>query len=205
MNGIASRYLGWSLVLACVLVTAGSMLIALSHRELQTKRAEFEQASSTIHELRERYQRTASDEATIRATIGRFNGLLQQGLIGPENRLDWADELRAIRDTRRIPKIEFELVPQRVLSPLDSRGEYTLTASQMKLQAGLLHEGDLLRLLADLRNTRGALVVPRSCDLEHATPSHDNDDSITLQAHCALDWITIQQNTLTDQVTANKP
>ena len=54
------------------------------------------------------------------------------------------------------------------------------------LDLGLIHEGDLLRVLDTLPRQANALLMPRHCRLWHgeATP---------LRATCQLDWITLRR------------
>ena len=78
-------------------------------------------------------------------------------MIGEEARLEWIELLNEIRERRRLPGIRYEFAPRRPLDR-DQTGAFGLYASAMKLQARLLHEEDLTRLLSDLRERAPALI-----------------------------------------------
>ncbi|MFT4171832.1 MAG: hypothetical protein QM639_04690 [Rhodocyclaceae bacterium] len=194
MNVSATRYLAPCVILCVVLVLGGATLFVLADRLLQRTRAEQLQATATVRSLRDKYTHTEQDEPAIRQAIARFDQLRQRGVIGAERRLEWADTLQRIRTVRRLPLLEYEILPQRVLRPLGEQGEYTLTASPMRLHLGLLHEGDLLRVLGDLRQHYEGQVVIRDCTMTRApTTATGAGDTISLVADCTLDWLTIQK------------
>ena len=66
--------------------------------------------------------------------------------------------------------------------------------SQMRLQLQLLHEGELLPFLADLRDAVQALVQVRACTIERlgsGSPNRGNNAQLT--ADCTLEWITLRE------------
>ena len=64
----------------------------------------------------------------------------------------------------------------------------------MRLQVELLHEGELLAFLADLRDTVQALIQVRSCAMERIAPSTANrGNNAQLKAECTLEWITLRE------------
>ncbi|GAB2888802.1 hypothetical protein GCM10027046_16590 [Uliginosibacterium flavum] len=187
----SARQLSLSVLVAVVLIALGGGLLWASQQQLKHAQREHDSARSAAQALHQRYQKAQADEPTIRQTIARFDQLHQQGLIGAENRLDWANALRNIGQTRRLGKLEFSLAPQRELAKLDAAGQFASKASQMKLSLQLLHEGDLLRVLDDLRNISGAIVQPRKCSLSELAGAADQGNA-RLAAECELDWITVQ-------------
>ena len=64
----------------------------------------------------------------------------------------------------------------------------------MRLQMQLLHEGELLGFLAELRNAVQALVQVRSCSIERIAPSSAGRGSnAQIKADCTLEWITLRE------------
>jgi hypothetical protein len=95
-------------------------------------------------------------------------GAQDQGYIGPEKRLDWIETLARIKTSRRIFRLDYEFAPQRpadaaILPGGAAAGGFEIMASQMKLQLQLLHEGELLAFMAELRESVQALIQVRSC------------------------------------------
>jgi hypothetical protein len=77
-------------------------------------------------------------------------------------------------------------------------GGFEIMSSQMRLQIHLLHEGELLAFLADLRtdlrSTVEALVLVRSCAIERLAPGiGDRGSKAQLKAECTLEWITLKE------------
>ncbi|MDB5800388.1 MAG: hypothetical protein JWL63_1327 [Rhodocyclales bacterium] len=179
------------LSLALLVISAG--LLWLAHGARSKAITERVKASQHAREATDRYRHTATDEAIIRDTIGRFDTLRLAGIIGPEQRLDWTDKLRTIRDRHRLPQLDFELAPQRIVGPLSAAGDYQLSASRMQIRAGLLHEGDFFDLVSELRQPTNAIVAPRRCTL---TPSAERAaQGINLRAECTVEWLTVSATT----------
>ena len=68
----------------------------------------------------------------------------------------------------------------------------------MKVQLKLLHEEDLARLLADLREQANALTLVRSCDVQRLPGGASETQAkggvqATLEAECLIDWVTLRE------------
>jgi hypothetical protein len=177
------------LLLSLCLLAASATMLWFAHNALIKASARRVRITQEAREATDRYRHTAEDEALIRRTIDRFDTLHQRGIIGPEQRLDWADRLRGIRDRHHFAQLDFELSPQRIVGPLSTPGDYVLGASRMQIRAGLLHEGDFFDLIAELRQPANALVAPRRCTL---SPSSDSAaQGINLRAECTVEWLTV--------------
>lgn len=137
------------------------------------------------------------DEPEILRAIARFEALKREGVIGAERRLEWAEQVARVKTAYRIAPFDFELAPRR---RLDAAGDpLALHASTMTLRAQLLHEGDLLRVLAAIRRLGRAEILPRRCSAERlqasaAPAAADPGPAPTLQIQCELDWITLSLN-----------
>ena len=133
-----------------------------------------------------------SEEGEIRQKAAVFDRLAARGVIGEEERLEWVELLNEIRDRRRLPEVQYEFAPQRALERAGA-GASGLYASAMKLQAQLLHEEDLVRLLGDLRERAPALIQVKRCDLSRL-PAADTGKlrQGSLRADCLIDWITLR-------------
>lgn len=190
------KSLRWSLLLlllAC-LVAGGAVMAALhygSAAEAARQQAVMQQA-----ETRNRLARVHDDERDIRAKIVRYRELIEHGRTQPERRLEWVETLSDIKKTRRLLGLDYEIAPQR---PLDDKrpaaGGYDFLTSPMKLEMPLLHEGDLLGLLADLTARTHAIVSVRSCRLDSLPFDPGRLPAASLKAACEIDWITLRERT----------
>jgi hypothetical protein len=66
----------------------------------------------------------------------------------------------------------------------------------MRLQLQLLHEGELLTFLAELRDAVQAMVQVRSCAIERIAPGNtgQGNNNAQLKAECTLEWITLRES-----------
>lgn len=180
--------LRWPFAAALVLAAAGAQVVWLAEAGHLARREELRRIEENYRRGHARLLQAERDEAQLRETIGRFRGLEASGVVGQEQRLEWIEHLRAIRERLHLPALDYELRPRR---PLDDPGVrsagYRLSASVMRLRAQLVHEEDLLRLLAELRSESSAIVRPLWCHLARSPSGAPG-----LAAECELEWITVE-------------
>ncbi|HCZ17622.1 MAG TPA: hypothetical protein PL117_00080 [Accumulibacter sp.] len=148
-------------------------------------RAQLQEADGKLKQVRQ-------EETEVKQKSIVFNKLAERGIIGDEQRLDWVELLKEIRDKHRLIDLQYEISPQRML---DKPGDdFSFFVSAMKIQLKLLHEEDLLRLIDDLRRQAKALVRVRSCQVERlpATGDDRSGGRAHLLADCEIDWLTLR-------------
>lgn len=193
-SALSLRNLGGSLAfLLLALLLAGGLVFGVLNYGEQTTRS-LRQAQAEQAESRSRLARAQEDEQEIRAKIDRYREIIQLGRTQPERRLDWVETLRHIKEKRRLLGMDYEIAPQRPLDPkVVVTGGYSFLVSPMKLDMLLLHENDLLGLLADLQTQTPALISTRQCALERLPNAPQAQQSALLRAQCEVDWITLQE------------
>lgn len=180
-----------ALLVLAILLAAGLSFGVLHFAE--QARLSLSQAQAQQSESRGRLARAQEDEQEIRAKIDRYQEVIARGRTQPERRLDWVETLRSIKEKRRLISMDYEIAPQRPLDPKNvASGGYSFLVSPMKLDMLLLHENDLLGLLADLSTQVPALVSVRQCTIERL-PAVAQQPAALLRAQCELDWITLQE------------
>lgn len=145
-------------------------------------------------------KRVRQEENDIKQKSALFNTLQKRGVIGEEQRLEWVELLKRIRLQRQLLELQYEIAPQRPLEPLPG-SSYGFFASAMKVQLKLLHEEDLTRLLADLREQAGALIRVRNCKVARqpdvmADRQVQTSIRARLEAECLIDWVTVREVTV---------
>ena len=148
-------------------------------------RTQLQEADGKLKQVRQ-------EETEVKQKSIVFNKLAERGIIGDEQRLDWVELLKEIRDKHRLIDLQYEISPQRML---DKPGDdFSFFVSAMKVQLKLLHEEDLLRLLDALRSQAKALVRVRSCQVERlpATGDDRSGGRAHLLADCEIDWLTLR-------------
>ncbi|MEW6512831.1 MAG: hypothetical protein AB1443_02395 [Pseudomonadota bacterium] len=193
-SALSLRNLGGSLAfLLLALLFAGGLAFGVIGYGEQARQS-LRQAQVGQTESRYRLARAQEDEQEIRAKIDRYREIIERGRTQPERRLDWVETLRNIKEKRRLLGMDYEIAPQRPLDPkLVVSGGYSFLVSPMKLDMLLLHENDLLGLLADLQAQIPALISTRQCTIERQPNAQQAQQPAQLRAQCELDWITLQE------------
>lgn len=188
------RKIHLSLIAAVLMCTAGAAAVFVSLERTKAARIAEASASKERKEFDGKLKQVRNEESEIKQKSSLFSSLQTRGIIGEEQRLEWVELLKDIRDKRRLIDLQYEISPQR---PLDtnSGGGLTFYASALKLQLRLLHEEDLTRLLDDLRNQAKALIQVRSCSVTRLPPNNGERayNLAQLQADCQIDWITVRE------------
>jgi len=179
-----------SLLLLSLAVTA-TVVITLLQFARQTEQAHL---NVLAQQTATRLASARNDVQEIRSQIAQYQQLVQRGRTTPERRQDWVATLRHIQTSRHLLGLDYTITPQR---PLDDKnpasGGYQFLSSPMKLEMPLLHEDDLLGLLADFSAQVPALVSVKHCKLERIPTGQLQPNSPTLKVSCNLDLITLQE------------
>jgi len=140
------------------------------------------------HQSEQRLQHVGSEAHELAERAEVFRQLQTAGIAGEGNRLAWTETLQAIRDELQIPGLVYEFSAQARLDAA-ADGAPLWVGSTLHLRTRLLHEDDLLRLLARIETEAGALPLLHSCHLERhsaATAEH------LLNSACEMTWINLQ-------------
>lgn len=181
-------------LLACLaLLGAGSALVtwaetrhAAAERALSAARAERSQA-------KERLMRIAEEEREVKEKLEIYRRLKDIGILGEERRLEWADAMARIRTERELPDLRYRVERQQPLKTVPGKpANVEFYASTMHVTLALLHEGDLLNFLGDLRASGNAYYAVRNCALARTGQAAAIAGlSPRLRAECEIDLITI--------------
>ena len=176
-----------------LMVALGVASVLFSRSQVKQADQAFSATQSERNNQDTKLKRLRSEERQIREHAALFNALKARGVIGEEQRLEWVELLKDIRERLRLIDLRYEISPQQPLEKTPV-GTLALHASTMKLQLNLLHEEDLTRLLDDLRRQAHALLQVKRCDVSRMQRSGpENTLQGYLQAECLIDWITVRE------------
>lgn len=193
------KRLQWAIAFLVIMAVVGGISVWTALQLKGGAEKTHGEATAARKDIQTKLARARDEEQELRDKIVRFQALKDRGYIGPEQRLDWVEAIARIKTARRISKLDFEFAPQRpvdasILPGGASAGGFDIMASQMRLQIQVLHEGELLAFLADLRNTVQALLQVRSCAIERIAPNGtQRANNAQLKAECKLEWITLRE------------
>lgn len=198
MNFIASdlKKLILPIAIALVLAGAGTTLIVFVNQQLVASKARFKTVNSERQQARERLARISEEEREVTERIEVYRRLRDLNIIGKERRLDWADSIQRIRLAREMLDVRYRIEPQKVLASIQGKpGKVEFNVSTMRLELALLHEGDLLGFIDDLREAGNAYVSVRRCGITRsgsaAPPTGTAVLTPRLRAECVIDLITV--------------
>ena len=188
------RYIRPALIVASLSLVFSIVLVYLGHNYHEDmlahhalKSAEFSDAEMQLNELRE-------DKEIINAYLDNFNAMEKKGLFDAKHRVDWVDTVNEARSKMKLPIVRYQIFPQQQFSAnyLVDEGLVNVVSSKVKLEAGLLHEGDLADLFSWIDKYAPGQIHLSSCDLKRVELvfgyySHGPN----LNVACELDWFSI--------------
>jgi len=190
----------WSMIrgafigLAIALVVSIGMLSA-SYQFWESTDKSLKGVERQLRAAREKFRTIDEEEAMIATYYPQFQELERQGIIGPERRLDWIENLSQADENLKLPKLAYYIDTQEPFTaefPL-AGGAYELYASKMDLQLGLLHGQDLFNLLSWLDDGAQGLYSVAACDLKRHRDDPGNHKQAHLTSNCELRWYTIKK------------
>ena len=193
------RRLQWAIAFLVIMALAGGGSLWTTQQLKKSSDKAFQEATAARRDMQTKLARASEEQQELRDKISRLQALKDHGYIGAEQCLDWIEAVARIKAARRIIKLDYEFSPQRLadsslLPGGASAGGFEVMSSQMQLQLQLLHEGELLAFLADLRESVQALVKVRSCAIERVASGNTGRGNIAqLKADCTLEWITLRE------------
>jgi len=176
-----------------VALLIGFVVIQLSNTSVSQARQARDAQERALAETRERVRKSGEERDVIQRYLPAYYQLEKEGLIGAERRLDWIEALRVANDHAGLYGIQYEITPQQVLPDRLKLGISHIDVKQslMKLNFGLLHEGDLRRFLDALAAQGLGSFVVNQCTLTQMRRPERALNEPNLQAQCELSWLTL--------------
>jgi len=181
------------LAIAIALLGAGAALIWSAGGALRTAQGQLAVVQAERRQNNERLARISEEEREVSEKIDVYHRLKSLNILGEERRLEWADAITRIRTQRELLDLRYTVERQRLLNSAPGKpGTVDFYASTMKVELALLHEEDLLRFLADLRQSGNAFYAVKKCALTRTGQAVAGATMTPrLRAECDIDLITI--------------
>ena len=180
-------------LVAMALLGAGVWLIKITGEARAQAQVQLTGAQAERRQNSDRLARIAEEERDVSEKLDVYKQLKRLNIIGEERRLEWADAVARIRNQRELLDLTYRVDRQKLLKSLPGRpGSVDFFASTMTVQLELLHEEDLLRFLADLRESGNAYYSVKSCGVRRIGQA-PTGATITprLRANCEIDLVTL--------------
>lgn len=176
-----------------LLVGAGVALVGYVDSKLALAERGLAAAKTHRAQAREKLMRTADEEREVKEKLAIYRRLQQLHVIGPEKRLEWADAMSRIKIDRELLDLRYRIDRQTLLASVPGKpANVDFYSSTMKVDIALLHGGDLLHFLDDLRDSGYAYYAVRRCEITRTGQAPTGTSIVPrLRASCDIDLITI--------------
>ena len=187
------KKLALPLLLVVAILGAGAGLILWMQGEQTAAARQLTAARAERSQAQERLTRIAEEEKEVNDKLAVYRRLTSLHILGEEQRLEWADAMTRIRTTRELLDLRYTVERQRLLSTFAGKpAGVEFFASTMKVNIALLHEGDLLGFLRELRDSGNAYYSVKRCAINRTgTAATGTTIMPRLRAECEIDLITI--------------
>ena len=179
------------LLFLCILLVSASLLFKQNQLDQEAV------IKKQMKSVRIKIANIVQDKQLVSDYQLRYLKLVDKGFFSKEKRLSWIEQLEATSDRLALPDLSYNIdVQQQVQqSVFSSPSGLTLLKSHFTFQSSLLHEGDLLDVMADLNSLDSGLLVVDHCELSRAYEGGNNAvNKIKLNYHfrslCDVSWFT---------------
>ena len=177
----------------CLLV--GGMLVGASYYFREEMASEFRNHQLRFRDVSRKYLAVDDEERIIENAYPEFVRLFNGGILGHELRLSWIEALRRADATIGLPALDYRINSQTVYEPPFpvNLGAFDIRVSEMNLSVGLLHEGDLIKLLSALDTNADGLYSVSRCEAVRVNEFDVQDRTQpNIKADCVLEWFTVE-------------
>jgi hypothetical protein len=192
--------LDWSVIKFSTIIFTAILLVSIalivgSWTFKEDMFREYNKNKALFNSISQRYLAVDEDEKVIRQHYPEFIALYKKGLVGREHRLNWIETLRASSERIKLPGLTYGISPQETYTPgfNINLGRFALYSSAMKLNIGMLHEGDLSRLIIDLNEHADGMFTITECRFTRSSATLiERHDAKNVTANCKLEWLNIR-------------
>ena len=187
------RKLAAPLALLVALLAAGAGLIYWIEQEQRATHQQLAGAREERNQARDRLTRIAEEEKEVSDKLEVYRRLKSLHILGEEQRLEWADAMTRIRNARELLDLRYSVGRQQTIASVPGKpANVDFYSSTMKVDIALLHEGDLLGFLHDLRESGNAFYSVKRCAIRRTGIAATGTSIVPrLRAECDIDLITI--------------
>ena len=186
----------WSLLAICISILVSGIILYSSGEYAENAQTELRGAQNTLNDARNRWTAAHQDQENMDIYATEYGTLIENEVIGDDQRLDWMEGLENIRHQNLVTDFRYTIEPQKIYAPqppMDA-GNYDIHYSEMKLQLDLLHEEQLSDFFTALNNQIKGWFQLEGCTLQRTSPG-DGTGATTathIKAECSGGWITLK-------------
>lgn len=187
------RYLRRGMALPAAVLIAGIAVFVVSEVIERHSRQVLEMTQDRLATAEQLRNERSGKTAAATEFAAAYRTLVKTGVIGEEHRLERIQLLRNAVESLQLPYTRYVVSEQHMFEApyLHTGLTSPVFASTLRLQLGLGHELDLLRLIARLRDGPGLLHVT-TCDLTRVQEAGELTVSKpNIVGDCSMEWLSI--------------
>ena len=182
-----------AIVITAVVLVATTITLTISYIYMDGVYQEQQSAKRAMRLWQSKIDSSVQSTQIIDEFESNFLKLVNQGVVGAEDRLSWFETIQNTAKKRGMPLVKYSISSQEPLKERSLKREYRgidVFKSVMTLDIKMAHEGDLFALLNDLRKADGLFAID-SCDIEKISKKIVDTDN-NMKAYCELGWYTFR-------------
>jgi len=191
------------LALFLISIAIATLMIVVSQSWWQSARNDRDMAANDLLDAKQRYYTALDQKKLLEEFENAFSQLVEQGIIGNEQRLSWVDAIETITADNKIPYIKYKIdkrQPAHSQTLTENYPGIDLFKSKMTLDMQLLHEGDLYTIINALNSRAKGLFDVNSCTIIRNPAQVSSLIKSTTDKNfsvvCELSWYTMQKKAL---------
>lgn len=181
-----------AIVLSLMLVVS-AIVVGVSYVYLDDVYQQRQAATRAMQKWKIKINSSVQNNQIIEEFESNFLTLVNQGVVGAEDRLSWFETIQNTAKRRGMPSVKYSISSQKKLDTKNLKAKYRgidVFKSVMTLDITMAHEGDLFALLNDLRKADGLYAVDH-CDIQKTGNTVGLNNNMT--AFCELGWYTFKR------------
>lgn len=184
-----------SILRVCAAALISAVILYSSGEYAESAQKEKLNEQNMLNSARHRLTAALQDEENMAIYPAEYGALIEQKIIGDDQRLDWIEGLEKIRQKNLVADFRYSIAPQKTYAPqppIDS-GNFDIGYSEMKLQFDLLHEAQLLDFFDALYTGIKGRYQLEGCTMQRTSADlEEGQTSARLKAECSGGWITLK-------------
>jgi hypothetical protein len=188
------RYLRFAWIALAIAVIAAATLGWTGFWYLGKEKRDDLTLKRQVGEMQARANTARRERDDLRASSVMFEGLMRQGILQEESRLEFIERLDRLSTRHRLLGLEYDFAPQRALPAPGGRvfEAIEVLSSRVKVRVLALHEGDLIAFLDELAKPARGYNPIQSCNLRRMEAGIANQINARVEGECTLEWITLK-------------
>lgn len=186
------RILRMPLLVLIVVAAAAFAAVYFTQQRTAATQAQLDLARTALMNIRQKSAQADQEKQLIQRYLAAYEDLRRSGTVGPEQRVNWLDALRAANQAAHTLGVDYQLSQQTAAPIKLDTGRYKLQQTTMKLRIKLLHEEDLLNFLHALDAQHAGLYLVQGCSLSRSVQgAFSVRVEPKLDAECELAWLSL--------------